>query len=70
MSLTVEKQIEVGPAAKVPWYRHDPGGPTVSLGCGTLIMIGIIVAIFSRGDGNSDAIRDLQKEVQALEQKD
>jgi hypothetical protein len=63
------KAIDVGPPAKVPWYRHDPGGPTMSLGCGTLIMIAIIVAIFSRGDEDSNAIRDLQKEVQALEQK-
>ena len=63
------KAIDVGPPAKVPWYKYDPGGPTMPLGCGTLILIAISVAMFSRGDQDSNAIRDLQKEVQALEQK-
>jgi hypothetical protein len=41
----------------------------VSLGCGTLILIAIIVAMFSRSGDESDAIRDLHKEIQTLEQK-
>lgn len=63
------KPIDAGPPAQVPWYEFGPGRPTMSLGCGTLILIAIIVAMFSRGSDDSDAIRDLQKEVQALEQK-
>jgi len=46
-----------------------PGGARVSLGCGTLIFIAIIVAMFSRSGDESDAIRALQKEIQTLEQK-
>ena len=63
------RAIEVGPPAEVPWYKYNPGGARVSLGCGTLILIAIIVAMFSRGGDESDAIRALQKEVQSLEQK-
>jgi hypothetical protein len=50
---------------KVPWWRYDPGGPTVSLGCGTLLLIGIVAGIFSRG-GNDNLeyeVRSLHKEV-------
>ena len=63
------KTIEVGPPAKVPWWKYDPGGARASLGCGTLILIAIIVAIFSRGADETDAIRALRKDIQALEQK-
>ena len=41
----------------------------MSLGCGTLILIAIIVAMFSRGGDETDAIRDLRKDIQSLEQK-
>ena len=61
------KTIEVGPPAKVQWWRYDPGGGRMSLGCGTLFLIAIIVAMFSRG--GDDAIRALREDVQALEQK-
>ncbi len=40
------KAIEVESPAKVPWWRYDPG-QNASLGCGTLIIIAIIVAAFS-----------------------
>ena len=64
------KSIDVGPPADVPWYKYaPPGGARVSLGCGTLIFIAIIVAMFSRSGDESDAIRALQKEIQTLEQK-
>ena len=33
---------------KVPWWKYQPEGPTVGLGCGTLLLIGLVVAIFSR----------------------
>lgn len=55
------KTIDVGPPAKVPWGQYDPSG------CGTLILIAIIVAMFSRG--GADDIRELRKDIQSLEQK-
>lgn len=60
------KTIEVGPPAKVSWWQYDPGKGT-SLGCGTLIIIAIIVAAFSQG--GADEIRELRKEIQSLEKK-
>jgi hypothetical protein len=63
------KGIETGPPPNVPWHKYDPGGTRVSLGCGTLILIAIIVAMFSGTGDESDAIRDLQKEIQTLEEK-
>ena len=63
------KGIDVGKPPDVSWYKYDPGGTRVSLGCGTLILIAIIVAMFSGVGDESEAIRDLQKEVQTLEQK-
>ena len=60
------KTIDVGPTAKVPWWQYDPGGGA-SLGCGTLILIAIIVAMFSQG--GDDDIRDLRRDIQSLEQK-
>ena len=63
------KAIDVGPPAKVSWWKYDPGGARVSLGCGTLILIAIIVAMFSRGGDETDAIRALRKDIQTLEQK-
>lgn len=39
----------------------------VSLGCGTLILIGLIVLIFSNANsGNEQQIRDLRSDVKAL----
>ena len=62
------KSIEVESPGEVPWYRYEPGGG-VSLGCGTLILIALIVMIFSGGGDDSGAIRALQSEIQSLEQK-
>lgn len=61
-------KIDVAPPVKVSWWQFDTGGTPVSLGCGTLILIAIIVAIFS-GGGESSEIRALQRDVQSLEQK-
>lgn len=60
------KAVEV--EASVPWYKYEPHRG-VSLGCGTLILIAIIVMIFSNAGGNDGAIRELQKEIRSLEQK-
>ncbi len=63
------KPVAIESPAEVPWYKYDAGGVRVSLGCGTLILIAIIVVIFSRGGDESGAIRALQTEIRALEQK-
>ncbi len=63
------KQIESGRSVSDPWWRYDPGGPTVGLGCGTLILIAIIVSIFSGGKDASNEIRSLRSDVQNLDKK-
>jgi hypothetical protein len=60
------REIEVKPTADVSWWQYDPGRGT-SLGCGTLIIIAIIVAMFSRG--GADDIRELRRDIQSLEKK-
>lgn len=60
------KEIEVKQTTDVSWWQYDPGRGT-SLGCGTLIIIAIIVAMFSRG--GADDIRELRKDIQSLEKK-
>jgi hypothetical protein len=62
------KTIDVGPAPKVPWWQYDSGAPNVSLGCGTLILIAIIVAIFS-GDSKDEIREALRREIRPLEKK-
>ena len=60
--------INVEPPAKVPWWKYDPG-KGASLGCGTLILIAIIVAMFGSDEDAINAIRDLREDIQVLEQK-
>jgi hypothetical protein len=60
------KAIELGPPAKMSWWQYDSGRAQASLGCGTLILIAIIVAIFSRGGDNDHAIGELRKDIQSL----
>jgi hypothetical protein len=64
------KTIEIAPPRRepVPWYQYDPGNG-VSLGCGTLILIAIIVAMFSRNGVDSDDIRRLRDDIRSVEQK-
>lgn len=61
-------KAHAAPRENVPWWKYDPGGPTVGLGCGTVLLIGIVAAIFSRGGLNDleQQVRDLNKEVQAM----
>jgi outer membrane murein-binding lipoprotein Lpp len=61
-------EIGIGPDGKVPWYRTELGNPKVSLGCGTLIVIGIIVAFCSGGISDRDLDR-LRGDIQRLERK-
>jgi hypothetical protein len=64
------KPIEIGiaPNGKVPWYKLDPGNAKVSLGCGTLLLIGIIVALCS-GGVSDEALQSLRQDIQRLERK-
>jgi outer membrane murein-binding lipoprotein Lpp len=61
-------EIGIGPDGRVPWYRLDPGNPKHSLGCGTLILIGIIVALCSGGVSDRD-IEALRSDIQRLDKK-
>jgi len=67
-----QQPIEVTPGPNVPWWNRELGNPRASLGCGTLILIGIIVALCAGGpirrdlDDLKDEIRRLEKKVDAL----
>ena len=50
---------------KVTVETNNPQSPKVQLGCGTLILIAIIVMIFSDGGSN----RKVRKELEALNAK-
>ena len=54
------------PRPRVPWWKYDPG-PTANLGCGTLILIALVVAMFS--SGNKESLARLQQDVRALQEK-
>ena len=56
------QEIEFKALEKVPWWKKPIGGPSASLGCGTLILIAIIVAVFS---DNSD-VSILSRQVDEL----
>lgn len=55
-------EILIEPIEKVSWWKYQPRAGGVSLGCGTLIIIAIIVAAFS--GNNSDP--QLTQKVDAL----
>jgi hypothetical protein len=62
---------EIGPVAapNLAWWRLDMAPHGVSLGCGSLILIAIIVAICSGGGGLSSRIERLDNDVQNLEHR-
>ena len=63
-----KKEILVVPPETVRSFRFsNPSNAT--LGCGTFILIAIIVAIFSGGPDLSGKIGRLESEVQQLEEK-
>ena len=57
-----DKSIEVPTSRKVPWWKYDPGGPIVGLGCSTLVIIAIIVSVFTQS-----LRRDIQTVIQKVE---
>jgi hypothetical protein len=61
------KTIEMDSPTPVPWWQYQPAQRSVSLGCGTLIIIAIIVAMFSQSGDESKSIRDLQRDIQKLQ---
>ncbi len=63
------KTIEVETPIKARWSKLDNGRGHEYQGLGNLILIAIIVAVFSRGEDPSNAIRALRYDIQALEQK-
>jgi hypothetical protein len=60
------KELDLSLRREVPWWRYDPG-PTARLGCGTLILIAAIVAVFS--SRNTESVERLEQEVRALHEK-
>ena len=58
------QEIEFKALKKVSWWNKPIGGPSVSLGCGTLIIMAIIVSIFSNSD--SSGVADLSRKVDNL----
>lgn len=56
---------ELSPPSKIPWWKYD--APRTNLGCGTLLLIGIVVAIFSPRDTSS--VERVGQQVQALQEK-
>ena len=60
------KDLDVSARRQVPWWKYDPGS-SENLGCGTLILIAIIVALFS--SHNSDSAASLRQEVRTLQEK-
>lgn len=55
------EEIEVSAAKDVSWWKYQPMNRGVSLGCGTLILIAIIVAVFSDDSGVSKLSRKVDE---------
>ena len=55
------QMIEVNAQDTVPWWKYQPMKRGVSLGCGTLIIIAIIVAVFSEDNGVSKLSRKVDE---------
>lgn len=55
-----------GPSSEKPPKVRLAKGQEVSLGCGTLVLIALIVLIFSNRGGRQDELRALEREIDAL----
>jgi outer membrane murein-binding lipoprotein Lpp len=53
----------------VPWWKLDLAPHSVNLGCGSLMLVAIIVAFCSGGFGMSGKIDHLGAEIKELEKK-
>jgi hypothetical protein len=60
------KELDVSPRPQVPWWKYDPG-PGANLGCGTLILIILIVGLFSSRETQS--VGQVEQDVQSLHMK-
>ncbi len=56
------QEIMMNAAKDVPWWRYQPTNRGVSLGCGTLVIIAIIVAVFS----DNSSVSELSRKVDEL----
>ena len=63
------KAIDDESSDNIPSCNYDPSRVKASLGCGTFVLIAIIVAIFTSAGDDSKSLRDLQGEIQKLVQK-
>jgi hypothetical protein len=63
------REIEPATPPQVVWWKPDLTPHHVNLGCGSLILIAVIVAICSGGGGLSGRIEHLDTNVQQLERK-
>jgi len=63
------QEIEPTQPPRVPWWKLDLTQHGVNLGCGSLILIAIIVAICSGGGGLSGRIERLDSDIQKLEKR-
>jgi outer membrane murein-binding lipoprotein Lpp len=63
------QEIEPANPAKVPWWKSDLAPHGVNLGCGSLILIALIVAVCSGGGGLANKMERLDTDVQKLEKK-
>ncbi len=61
------REIEAVDPPPVPWWKLDLAPHTVNLGCGSLILIALIVAFCSGGFGASGKIDRLDANIQRLE---
>ncbi len=60
-------EVEIPGPPPVPWWKREFGPHPVNLGCGSLILIAIIVAFCSGGFGAAGKIERLDADIQRLE---
>ena len=58
--------IEMNTPKDVPWWKYKPMDRGVSLGCGTLIIIAIIVAVIVAVFSGNDDLSSLSRKVDEL----
>jgi hypothetical protein len=61
-----QQPIQFESGTNMPWWNRELGSPRASLGCGTLILIAIIVAVCSGGLNNNNELHELQREIRTM----